>query len=446
MKILLVQSYLGRKNQDIILFPIGLAYIADFLTGHDVSIIDLNMCDDPYNDLAKKIKDFQPDVVGLSLRNVDTAKKNGIFFYYKTVEPTVRVIKKTDKNVKIVIGGSGFSMFSKEIMVRVKEIDFGVYLEGEESFPELLNNFNSPGEVKGILYREGGEVVFTGPRPFLDFQLLPAPKRELFDMSKYSNTQSPNIGIQTKRGCSLKCAYCIYPFLVGKKMRVRSPESVVDEIEYLGDRFNVKKFMFVDSVFNLPENHAESVCKEILKRNLKVEWTAYFELKYFTEELVELVREAGCVLMGLSPDAASDESLKALGKGFTEAEIYEKLMIARKVKGLLYFFEFFCTPPQQDFRGFLKTIKMYFAIHFLLYKRGGANFNWIRIEPNTLMHKIAIDDGMLKKEDTLLPFDEKGLGKLFYSCPATKNYADPFFSFICFLKEKASLFMRNAPW
>ena len=446
MKILLVQSYLGRKNPEIPMFPIGLSYIADYLKGHDVRIIDMNLCDDPYNDFAGEVREIRPDVVGISLRNIDSVTKRNIFYYFETLQPTVGLVKEIDQNIKIAVGGPGYSIYAREIMERVREIDFGIYLEGEESFPELLDNLNSPANVKGLFYREGEEVLFTGQRELLDFKSMPMPSRELFDVKQYTLTRTPTIGIQTKRGCPLKCSYCTYPLLVGRQVRVRTTESVVDEIEYLVDKFKIKRFMIVDSVFNIPKNHAEEFCKEIIRRNLKIQWTAYFELGTFTDELLMLAKEAGCYLFGFAPDAVSDESLKAMGKTFKEEDIYKTLRMARKVKGVLFFFEFFCTPPKQDFLGFLKTLKMYFIIHFYLFNKGGANLSWIRVEPNTPIHKTAIEEGILKEGDTLLPNDEKGLINCFYSCPTTRWYADPVFNFICYAKEKARfLFTRKAP-
>lgn len=272
---------------------------------------------------------------------------------------------------------------------------------------------------------------------------LSIPRRDVVDINKYFHPLYENIGVQTKRGCPLKCAYCSYPFLNGTKLRLRSPQSVADEIEYLLKEFNIKKFMFVDSVFNVPKGHAEAICKEIIKRGLNVQWGAWFHIKDFTEELMTLAKEAGCNNMSFSPDAASDESLKALQKGITEADIYRVLGIVKKAKGIRFGFSFFCTPPKQDFKGFLKTVKLYFAIHLSLLGRGGASIGWIRVEPETRMHKMAIEEGVLREDDDLLPGDEKGLERLFYSCPATRWYADPVFNLISAMQAKIKPFVKK---
>ena len=448
MRVLLLQAYLGRKEQ-LVVFPLGICYIATALSnsGHDVRALDLNLCGDPFTDLEKELRAFRPEVVGISLRNIDTTQKKDIFYYFKTLRPTAQLIKKVDPSIKTLIGGAGFSMFATEIMEKVTEIDMGVYLEGEESVVNLLGSISNPQKVKGIFCRDKGKIVFTGPEELPDVERLPIPRRDFFEVNRYIDPAYvfSSIGIQTKRGCPLRCAYCTYPFLNGKRTRLRTPQSVVDEIEYLADRFGVKNFTFADSVFNIPSGHAEGICREIIRRkvNQKVRWTAWFEIKGFTEGILYLAKEAGCYGISFSPDAASDESLKALGKGIKEEDIYRSLEIAKSAKGVWFGYSFFCTPPGQDLRGFLKTVKLFFAVNLMLLGKGNANISWIRVEPQTRMHTIAINEGVLKREDTLLPDDEKGLERLFYSCPATAWYADPVFSLLAGMRDTAQALVKK---
>lgn len=432
MKVLLIQAYLGRKDKEGNIFPLGLCYIGTALSDreHEIKLLDPNLYDNPYAEIERISRDFMPDVVGISLRNIDTTQKLDKYLYYKTLNPTVKIIKKAVPGVRVMIGGTGFSMFAEQIMAKFPDIDFGVFLEGDESTPELLDNLDTPEKVKGIFVRKGDRVIFTGARHLPDMTQVPVPRKDFAEVKKYTHDIFFNIGVQTKRGCSLKCAYCSYPFLNGVRLRLRSPANVVDEIAHLKDKFDIEKFMFADSVFNLPRGHAEEICREILKRKIKVTWNAWFDIQNFTEELMFLAREAGCVSMAFSPDAASNESLKVLRKNLTEQEIYRVLAMARKVKGVHFFFSFFCTPPAQDFIGFLKMLKLFFAINIFLFGKGRAGMGWIRVEPNTLMTRIAITDGIIHESTDLLPETEDELGKLFYSCPATRGYADPVFLFI----------------
>lgn len=418
MKILLIQAYQGRKELMGPVFPLGLCYIATPLSKkHNVSIFDPNLCDEPYLELRRKVRDFKPEIVGISIRNIDTLDKRDIFYYFKTISPAIKVIKEVAPEVRIMVGGSGFSMFANEIMERIPEIDYGVYLEGEETVMELVEKVDSPEEVLGIFYRRKDRVNFTGLRGHPDFDNLPIPRRDLLDVARYPFPMD-NVGIQTKRGCPLKCAYCSYPFLNGNRVRLRSPGKVVDEIEYLIKEFGVRQFMFVDGIFNVPLNHAEEICREILKRGLDIEWKAWCDIRGFSEEFLLMAKRAGCRSLPFSPDAASDEALYSLGKGITSRDISRVVKIITGHKDIRASFGFFGTSPGQTFIGVLKTIFMYLRINILLFPRGGATIGWIRIEPHTEIHRIALKEGVISEKTDLLPEKEENLRKLYYTVPS----------------------------
>ncbi len=415
----MIQAYQGRKESTGAIFPLGLCYIATSLAdSHDVAIFDPNICDgDPYTELARKITDFKPDVIGLSIRNIDTLNKRDIFYYYKTVPVTIKLAKEKMPTARIVVGGSGFSIFANEIMERIPEIDFGVYLEGEETFPELIEKMDAPEKVAGLFYRRDGGVVFSGARPLPEFRDLPIPRRDFVDIKRYFSPMD-NVGIQTKRGCPMRCAYCSYPFLNGNRIRLRKPSHVVDEIEYLVREFGIREFMFVDGVFNVPEKQAEEICREILKRGLDVRWKAWCEIKHFSEKFLSLASKAGCRSLPFSPDAASHEALFSLGKDISPKDIDKAVQLIKKHKEVRAGFGFFCTSPGQTFTGLLKTVVMYFKINLQLWSRGGASLSWIRIEPHTRIQQQAIDEGFIDKDNDLLPESEKELRGLFYTSKA----------------------------
>ena len=419
MKVLLVQAYLGREEMGGPVFPLGLSYIASALKEHDVKVLDLNAEKDPYGQLKKEISEFDPDVAGISLRNIDTTVRRDPFYYFKELKPTVELIRRTKPSVKLVIGGSGFSMFAAKIMERIPELDVGVYLEGEESMAELMESLDHPEDVKGLFVRKDGEVLFTGERDFPDFNDLPFPDRSIVDLSAYLGPYN-NIGIQAKRGCLSKCAYCCYPFLNGNCLRIRSPKNVVDEIEHLMEKFNVNNFMFVDGVFNLPLKHAREICQEIIDRGLDVRWNAWYDARHLDDDFLLLARKAGCVNFSFSPDAITEKGLASLRKEFSVKEINKTLSIVRKMKGVNIGYGLFCNSPGQDLAGYIKTIYFFIKANLLLTGKGGVHLNWIRIEPNTEIHRIALERGIIDKDTELLPHDERELSSLFYTQSSLK--------------------------
>ncbi len=414
MKVLLVQSYLGKKDPRPV-FPLGLCYIGTALTPkHTVKIFDPNVAIDPYRELEDNLREFDPDVVGLSLRNIDNQQRRHPFYFFKTVQPTANLIKKIKPHTPLIIGGAGFSIFPEKIMGRTPEIDYGIYLEGEESTPELLENLDHPEKVKGVYYRRDGKVCFSGARELPDFSMLPIQRRDFVDINKY--TRFATIGVQTKRGCPFSCAYCSYPVLNGNKVRMREPKQIVDEIEGLINRYGIKSFMFADGIFNVPLSHATDICKEIVTRRIKVSWNMWCSTKHINEEFLLLAKRAGCVSINYSPDALSNEALTMLKKGLNEEDVNIAYKLAKKIKGIQVNFGFFVSPPGETLRGLVKTLFFVLKANIGLAKnKGGAGFGWIRVEPNTEVYKIAIKENIMDEKIELLPEKEEQLKALFYS-------------------------------
>ena len=399
MNILLVQAYLGGTEPPV--FPLGLSCLAANLRGHSIKVFDPNTSRNPYQDLTGVMRGFKPDIVGISLRDIDSTNTRKVVFYYKYFKEMLDVVKDNSPHSKLVVGGSGFSMFAREIMQGEPRIDFGVYLEGEKTFPELVENLKDAPNVKGILYRKDGQVLFTGHREHADLNSLPVLDRTVISTEPYIGIPDA-IGVETKRGCALSCVYCIYGFLNGKEYRLKAPARVVDEIGVLVNDLGIRSFMFVDSVFNIPPSHAETICREIIKRGIDVRWSAWFSEKYITEEFVELVKRAGCKKIMLSPDGFSDEVLVGLGKIMSKRDILEAFDILKKIDDIEVCYNFFKNPPGQSLSTFLKLMFFYLKAKLELKNRVHFEFNSIRIEPHTQLYEIALDEGMINREDSLL--------------------------------------------
>ncbi|MBE9572380.1 MAG: cobalamin-dependent protein, partial [Proteobacteria bacterium] len=309
MKILLVQSLTEFGEPPI--FPLGLCYIASHVSQHELSIFDMNIAREPYVDLNNRIMEINPEVIGLSLRNIKVAKPGIHHHSYESHAETIRIIKRACPGAVFVVGGPAFSLYAEQIMEKYPEIDLGVFGEAEESFPELLQDLDNPQNVKGIYYRKDKALIFTGYRDFLVSSKLVSPNRDLADVGKYAETPYA-VGVQARRGCVLKCIHCSDRFLMGGKIRLRDPVEVVDEIELLVKDYGLQTFFFVDQIFNIPRDHAYKICREIIQRNIEVKWTAWFNEHYIDEELLRIVKQAGCAYLSFSPDSASNRVLKRI--------------------------------------------------------------------------------------------------------------------------------------
>lgn len=417
MKILLVQSYLDKDTP--LVFPLGLSYLCAYLSKHELEVLDLNLYEEPYKELRKRLTEFLPEAVCVSLRNIDNQNRISICYFYKEFQSTIKEIKRTTGDIPLIVGGAGFSMFAREIMERNQQIDFGIFQEGEESLPGLLDNFDKPQDINGIFYRKNGSVIFTGKKELPDIKNVLFPVRDVFDLSKYTMAKFP-FGVQTKRGCFLDCTYCNYPFLSGNKVRLRHFDNVVDEIQELLEKYSIDNFIFTDSVFNAPIKHARQICEEIIRRKLKVKWAAYFDIRFAEEDFLVLAKNAGCQDFIFSPDAVSKCALQGLNKGISSVDINRTVgffINNEQLQQSHASFGFFLNAPGETLVGLVQTLFFYLKLKCILRGRGGSGVSWIRIEPDTGILKIAVENGILKSGTDLLPDKEIDLKDLFYSQP-----------------------------
>jgi radical SAM superfamily enzyme YgiQ (UPF0313 family) len=418
MKVLLCQTYTGPSEP--LVFPIGLSYIASSLKDHDLMCWDANVeQQDHLGKLHELLDRFQPDVIGISCRNIDPVvalsirRKNQS--YYPYLVSLVRTVKQTLSASKIVVGGPGFSIFAEDIMKRNPEIDFGVLSEGENTFPEILDNMEHPDKVKGLYIRNSNNVFFTGKGNLVDFTSLPPPLRDPFDVSKYQG-KFCSIGIQTKRGCRFKCTYCLQNFFLGEHYRLRPPEKVVDEMEMLKDKYGVESFSFVDPVFNSPPDHGREICKEIIERKLNVKWQACFRPDYLNESYMTEAVKAGCDLFDFSPDGASNEAMQILEKDMDIRNLEKNIECVSKIDGAKVGYNFMYDLPRYNKENISGLVHFFREIpHVCGKKLSYLTLTPMRIYPHTPLYEIAFHEGKINENtDLIFPvyYELKGLRKI----------------------------------
>jgi radical SAM superfamily enzyme YgiQ (UPF0313 family) len=324
VKVLLVSA--NREHIPDPIFPLGLAYVATATrqAGHQVEVADLCFGRRPLATLAKRIAAFRPEVVGVSMRNVDNAAYPLTVDYLPRHREVVDTIRRCTR-APVVVGGSGFSILPLPYM-SVLAADFGIAGAGEQSFVALLAALcgqGNPRNIPGVLVGSGGNHRLPGLGASTSERLTdPAlyasasrPARELFDYARYIRRGGCG-NIQTKRGCVFKCSYCTYPLLEGRRFQSRPAADVVDEIEALQVRYGPHPMFFVDSILNFPRGHVEQLCEEILRRRLRLRWSCYATPLKLDRHQATLMAAAGCEGIELGTDAVDDGQLRRLGKSF----------------------------------------------------------------------------------------------------------------------------------
>lgn len=401
MKILLVQSWLGGDGPPV--YPVGLACLAAALApGHEVACCDPNVAPDPLGALAQKLREFAPDLVGVSLRNIDSTNTRVSTSYLPPFAQVLNTVRAGFAG-PLVVGGSGFSMFAQALMARYPAINYGVYLEGEGTFAALADALAGGGDVAAVpsVYRrENGRTVFSRPSAKSDFADLPAPDFTVLPLAPY--TAVPwGIGVETKRGCAFSCLYCPYGFLNGRTYRRKAPERVAEELAGLKAQ-GLGRFTFLDSVFNAPADHAAAVMEAMVRRDLRLSWSAWFTERGLTREFLELARRAGCDTVIFSPDAYGDAALRALDKAVTRAEIDAAYALVRDMACFDVSYNFFKNPPGQTLRDALALLGFIVRARRQLGRRAHFELSSLRVEPHTALAARAAAEGIVAPGADLL--------------------------------------------
>lgn len=408
MKILFIQT-LSMEGIDIErVYPIGIVVLASQVerqTKYPLHLFDMNMSPDPYGDLKKQLDAHQPDVICVSLRNVDPLG-NKTSSLIPSFAVTLAFIKKYCSEATILAGGTGFSLFPERLMIEYPEIDYGVTGEAEKIIVPLIENLKNPPRLPGLCYRENEAVVIVPPVGDFDMLEYQMPNRDLLDPRPYLtvNKYVEGIGVETKRGCSFTCGYCSYPLLQGRKMRCRTPESVVDEIEFLYDTYGVTRIHFTDSVVNLPVDHLDKICEEILKRDLKINWSGFFRENLLTEENVSLYAKSGCECFSLSPDGLSQTALDAMDKHMTTKDILNTAQVLAN-SGVIAVYHFLVNTPgdtEATLKEAKELISAIYEIHHQSKTLGTIVLNNIRILPGTKIERQALENNVITPETDLL--------------------------------------------
>ncbi|HCR13762.1 MAG TPA: B12-binding domain-containing radical SAM protein, partial [Desulfovibrio sp.] len=397
----LVQSWLGGDGPPV--YPVGLACLAAALApGHEVACCDPNVAPDPLGALAQKLREFAPDLVGVSLRNIDSTNTRVSTSYLPPFAQVLNTVRAGFAG-PLVVGGSGFSMFAQALMARYPAIDYGVYLEGEGTFAALADALAGGGDVAAVpsVYRrENGRTVFSRPSAKSDFADLPAPDFTVLPLAPY--TAVPwGIGVETKRGCAFSCLYCPYGFLNGRTYRRKAPERVAEELAGLKAQ-GLGRFTFLDSVFNAPADHAAAVMEAMVRRDLRLSWSAWFTERGLTREFLELARRAGCDTVIFSPDAYGDAALRALDKAVTRAEIDAAYALVRDMACFDVSYNFFKNPPGQTLRDALALLGFIVRARRQLGRRAHFELSSLRVEPHTALAARATAEGIVAPGADLL--------------------------------------------
>ena len=336
-KVLLINSNRFRHPWPVI--PFGLCYIATVLesTGnHIVRFLDLCFSEDCEADIRNSIRDFVPDVIGISIRNIDDTGGYNVHFLLEDVKNDVIDNCKKEFSGPIIIGGPSVGISGRE-MLGYFDLEYAVCGDGEVAMNDFVNrieNQQSPEGLKGLTIRRGNIIIQESePSRIPDLDSLPFPKlMPYLNLRQYRRLGSPVL-VQTKRGCSFTCAYCTYNQIEGKQYRLRNPSRVADEIELLVNETGIRHVEFADSIFNVPLWHAKDVLRKLSAKNLNLKLhTMGLTPAAVDEELLELMKITGFNEVDIGVESLCEPILKSLSKDFKLEDIINTRNLLKRMK------------------------------------------------------------------------------------------------------------------
>jgi len=317
--------FTNRRNRP----PLDLAYSASFLRsrvdGIHLALLEANATRMSPETVARKVSELRPRVVILNTASFD----RWICPYPSLERPALlaRYVREATPDAKIIIIGPHIEVFPEASMMEVSSSDLGVLGEPEGPVAEAVMSSLDGGDlldIPGTVARDGKGLRLYGPaRPRSNLDELPFPAYDLMPLDPYQrygyfksdlySFPGRSAFILSSRGCPFSCGFCAL-YVHRRGFRSRSPESVVDEIELLVNKYGVGVIRFQDPEFSIDRKRTVRICEGILDRDIRIAWSAETRYDSMDRDLLELMRQSGCYQLNFGLESASQRVLDLIGK------------------------------------------------------------------------------------------------------------------------------------
>ena len=394
MRVLMVSANTEKINMPT--FPLGLSCVAQatLKAGHDLESLDLMAEGDTESVIRGAIETFQPDLIGISVRNVDDQNMADPKFLLDQARDVVTYCKNLSE-APIVLGGAGYSMFPQSALEYLGA-DMGIQGEGDGVFPvllEFLEKGRSLSDFPGLYLRGRG---LQGKRGFVkDLDSLPLPDPHLFSTSTYEG-EDFWVPVQTRRGCPMRCSYCSTETVEGSVIRKRSPGVMVGWLAQWVEA-GFRRFQFVDNTFNLPPSYAATLCSQLAEAPFDITWRCILYPGNLEERLVKAMAKAGCREVSLGFESGCDGILEEMNKHFKSQDVRHAAKMLSDY-GIHTTGFLMLGGPGENKDSVEESLEFVDALNLNALKITLG----IRIYPYTKLAKISFEEGVIAEEDELL--------------------------------------------
>ena len=370
MKVLLMVPLTSLMSQHPNIPDVGLGYLASALRkdGHSVHIQDWN-CKLRIEEFIDYLRETKPDVTGIKVFTINIP----------AVLKTISIIKSVDQSIVVVLGGPHISASPpQETMEEFGEASFAVQGEGERSFPLLLKEISkkgdsrelSMGDIPGLIWRENSAVRNNTRLLTEDLDNLDLPSWDLINPKHYDssridikNKDGDVAPLITTRGCPARCTFCAAHHVNGRKIRARSAQNIIEEIELLYHKFNVRQLMIMDTNFTYNRDIVEDVCNMLIEKKLELSWDCLGDpgRRTWDMNILSCMSKAGCKIVNLGIESGSNRIRRLIGKEPTVEEVREKISLIRRA-GIRIRGFFMLGFPEETLEDMKRTIEFAFSL------------------------------------------------------------------------------------
>ena len=393
MKILLIAT--NRNALPMPVIPIGACIVAHAAerSGHTVYFLDLMFTRNPLAAVESALSDHKPDLVGLSVRNIDNNDMRDTIFFLNDLVSIVQLIRSLT-GAPIILGGAALGVMPEQIL-RLAPATCAVVGDGEMVFPLLLERIShgmNVRDIPGVAFIENGSFHRNSSTAAEFSSTCPVPDYHRWLNIPAYRSRMATVPIQTKTGCQFQCVYCTYPKIEGSCCRLKEPGSIADAVMRLAAS-GLRDIEFVDSVFNAPLEHAMEVCAALARvdHNARLQCLE-LNPRDFDDALVTAMERAGFAGMGITLESAADPVLQGLRKGFTSREVHHAAAVVRRHRIPCAWIFLLGGPGEtrETVRETLQFAKEQIRPHDVAFFNAG-----IRIYPGTELEAVARTEGVL---------------------------------------------------
>ena len=442
MRVLLISANTETMNMPVL--PLGLACVAAATrnAGNEVALLNLMFEGDPMLGIRNSIQDFRPNVIGISVRNIDDQNLPRPQFLLAPVREIIASCRSLS-GAPIILGGAGYSIFPESALGYLGA-DMGIQGEGEVVFPVVVDRIGKGAQVSdipgiclpgqparvadvGAVRPAAQSLRATGREPPLRYfernlDDLPLPEPGLW-IPPGADNRKLWVPVQSRRGCPLDCTFCSTSAIEGRSVRRRSPDRIVKWLAELRET-GCRNCNFVDNTFNLPPTYAKDLCRQVIQAELDLNLWCIIYPKWIDTELMELMRRAGCRQISFGFESGSDRMLRSLNKQFNRQEVsaVSKMFAEAGIERMGFLL---LGGPGETKDSVEESLSFADSLNLEALKITVG----LRIYPQTPLARTALSEGVIRAdEDLLLP--------RFYLTPELRDW----------LPERVATYKTSRPW